>query len=101
MRLDRTPERPLGGEARWPETAFHAADAESLEMRLPGRLVREMCDPRVPAPGLHQALARRCRPAGAADRMRPSRSSRPRCGACWSGLVEVRTERAFFIEAGW
>jgi hypothetical protein len=41
MRLDRTPERTLGGEACWPEAALHAAEAEPLKVRLPGHLVRE------------------------------------------------------------
>ena len=41
MRLDGAPERALGGDPRRPEAALHAADAEPLEMRGPGRLIRK------------------------------------------------------------
>ncbi|MBV1796447.1 hypothetical protein [Siccirubricoccus sp. G192] len=41
MCLDGTPERAFGGQARRREAVLHAADAEPLEVRGPGRLVRK------------------------------------------------------------
>ena len=41
--LDRTPERALSGDAHRIGVDLQISDAEPLKMRLPGRLIREVC----------------------------------------------------------
>ena len=41
MRLDAAPQRPFGGDADWVRCDLQCADAEPVEMRLPGGLIGE------------------------------------------------------------
>jgi hypothetical protein len=43
VRVDAAPQCPFGGDADWVRCDLHCADAEAVEMRLPGHLIGEPC----------------------------------------------------------